>query len=69
MSLLKSPLTDDQQQRAISILKFMAQCETCSFYQSRRWERKCGEETGRGFDCFYCQAEYLLKELGIEIRR
>lgn len=57
-------MTPDQEKRALQLLVGLADNE-CQFSYSRHWTpgKSCGEDNGRGFDCFKCQARALIAEI------
>jgi hypothetical protein len=59
-------LSVKQSQTIVSILRGLAD-NGCSFCYSRSFKlEKCGDDTGKGFDCDGCRARTLLKELGLK---
>lgn len=59
-------MTPAQSEKALQILRDLADSD-CSFGMSRNWvHKKCGDDTGKGFDCSKCMARGLLHELGIQ---
>jgi len=58
-------LTVKQMQTIVYLLKGMD--DGCNFAMSRfKDSDKCGEATGKGFDCYSCSSRELLKQLGIK---
>lgn len=59
-------MTPEQAERVLRTLRDLADND-CSFGMSRNWvHKKCGDDTGKGFDCSKCVARDLLHALGIQ---
>jgi hypothetical protein len=59
-------MNPEQAESALRILRDLADND-CSFGMSRNWvHKKCGDDTGKGFDCSKCRARDLLHALGIQ---
>ncbi len=65
---LSKVLTPEQTDKAINALRFLVSCHGCVWGMSRQGTGGCAIESGHDVDCHVCQAEALLKELGIEVR-
>lgn len=58
-------VTPEDAKMAVQLLRNLVYDAGCSFSMSRKFEGgTCGQENGRGFDCFYCSGRYFLRRIG-----
>ncbi len=67
---LKLQLLQDENAELRLRLKRITEADVCSFGMSRDWKHKrCGDDTGKGFDCNNCEDTEYLQSLGIKLDR